>query len=120
AILITARFWTSQYVWYAHHRYALQAGLNPAVIESLAAGTRPRPMQPDEQIVYNFCHELLRSKQVSDATFKAAVDNLGERGVVDLIGVVGYYHLVSMLLNVDRYPLPQGATPELKELKPLS
>lgn len=116
AILITARFWNSQYVWYSHHKYALQAGLRPAVIESLAAGNRPTSMQPDEQIVYDFCNELLKSKQVSDRTFSAAVDNLGERGVVDLIGVVGYYHLVSMLLNVDRYPLPQGAKPELKPL----
>ena len=117
AILITGRFWNSQYEWYAHHKYALQAGLSPAVIDAVATGKRPASMQPDEEVVYNFCTELLNTRQVSDATFKAAVDKLGERGVVDLIGVMGYYHLVSMVLNVDRYPLPEGAQPELKPIK---
>jgi len=117
AILMTARFWRSQFEWYAHHRYALQAGLNPAVIEAVANGKRPASMQPDEEAVYNFCNELLNTKELTDATFRAAVNRLGERGVVDLVGVVGYYHLVSMLLNIDRYPLPEGAKPELKPLK---
>ncbi len=116
AILITGRFWNSQYEWYAHHQYALKAGLGPAVIDAVAAGRTPTSMQPDEEIVYNFCHELLYTRQVSDAHFKAAVDRFGERGVVDLIGVMGYYHLVSMALNVDRYPLPAGAKPELSQL----
>ena len=74
-------------------------------------------MQPDEEIVYNFCTELLTNKQVSDQTFQAAKDKFGERGIVDLIGVSGYYGLVSMLLNVDRYPLPDGVQPELKPLR---
>jgi polar amino acid transport system substrate-binding protein len=116
AILITARFWSSQYEWYAHHQYALKAGLSPAVIDAVATGRQPTSMQPDEEIVYNFCHELLNARQVSDAHFKAAVDRFGERGVVDLIGVMGYYHLVSMALNVDRYPLPAGGKPELGPL----
>jgi 4-carboxymuconolactone decarboxylase len=73
-------------------------------------------MEPDEEIVYNFCTDLLDEKQVSDATFQAAKGKLGERGVVDLIGVVGYYQLVSMLLNVDGYPLPDDVKPELKPL----
>jgi 4-carboxymuconolactone decarboxylase len=71
-------------------------------------------MQPDEQAVYDFCTELLTNKHVSDRTFQAVKDRFGERGVVDLIGVSGYYGLVSMLLNVDRYPLPEGVQPELK------
>ena len=74
-------------------------------------------MAPDEEAVYNFCTELLTTKQVGDATFKAARDRFGERGVVDLIGVTGYYQLVSMLLNVDRYPLPDGVPAELKPLR---
>jgi 4-carboxymuconolactone decarboxylase len=117
AILITARHWTAQYEWYAHHALALKAGLNPAVIDDIAAGKRPAAMQPDEEIVYNFCHDLLDTKQVSDATFNAVKGKFGERGVVDLIGLMGYYHTVSMLLNVDRYPLPAGAKPELRALK---
>jgi 4-carboxymuconolactone decarboxylase len=117
AILITARYWNSQYEWYAHHKYGIQAGLNPGLIDALAAGKRPSPMEPDEEAVYSFCTELLSTKQVSDATFNAAKGKLGERGVVDLIGVVGYYQLVSMLLNVDGYPLPNDAKPELKPLR---
>ncbi len=71
-------------------------------------------MQMDEEAVYNFATELLETKQVRDATFKAAVDRFGEKGVVDIIGVMGYYQIVSMLLNVDEYPLPAGVTAELK------
>jgi 4-carboxymuconolactone decarboxylase len=117
AILITARFWNQQYVWSAHHAAALKAGLAPAVSDAVATGKRPTTMQADEEIVYNFCSELLNTRQVSDATFKAALGKFGERGVVDLIATMGYYHLVSMLLDVDRYPLPDGAQPELNPIK---
>jgi 4-carboxymuconolactone decarboxylase len=117
AILITARHWTVQFEWQAHHKAALAAGLSPAIIDALAAGKRPAPMQPDEEAVYNFCTEVLSTKQASDAAFQAAVEKFGERGVVDMLGVVGYYQFVSMLLNVDRYPLPEGAQPELKPLR---
>jgi 4-carboxymuconolactone decarboxylase len=116
AIIITGRFWNAQYEWYAHKRLALQAGLSPSIVDALAGGRRPAGMQSDEEVVYNFLTELLRTKQVSDPTFAAARDKLGERGLVDLIAVAGYYGLVSMVLNVDRYPLPPGVTPELKPL----
>ncbi|HEX5228820.1 MAG TPA: carboxymuconolactone decarboxylase family protein [Bryobacteraceae bacterium] len=116
AILITGRFWTAQYEWQAHHRNALKAGLSPAIIDAIAAGKRPASMQPDEEAVYNFCTEILNTHHVTDATFQAAKDKFGERGVVDMIGVVGYYQLVSMLLDTDDYPLPAGAQPELKPL----
>jgi len=97
----------------------LQAGVSQATVDAIAAGKRPPSMSADEAIVYDFCAELLNTRQVSDAAFNAAKTRLGERGVVDLMGVVGYYHLVSMILNVDRYPLPQGATPELKPIAQL-
>ena len=117
AIIMVARSWTAQYEWYAHKPLALQAGLNPAIVDAIAEGRKPASMQADEEVVYNFCTELLTTRQVSDATFQAATRALGERGVVDLIGATGYYQLVSALLNVDRYPLPPGAKPELKPLK---
>ena len=117
AILMTARFWNAQYEWSAHKKNALTAGLNPSVIEAIATGKRPGSMQPDEEAVYNFGDELLRTREVSDAAFKAAVDKFGERGVVDLTGVMGYYCFVSMMLNIDRYPLPDGEKPELKPLR---
>jgi 4-carboxymuconolactone decarboxylase len=117
AIIITARYWTAQYEWTAHRRLALQAGITPAIADAIAGGKRPT-LEPDEEIVYNFCNEILNTKQVSDATYKAAVDKLGERGVVDLTALVGYYQFVSMILNLDRYPLPDGAKPELQTIKP--
>jgi len=108
AILITARFWTAQFEWQAHRKYALAAGLSPAIIDALAAGKRPGSMQPDEEAVYNFCTEVLTTKHASDAVFHAAKEKFGERGVVDMMAVVGYYQFVSMLLNVDGYPMPAG------------
>jgi 4-carboxymuconolactone decarboxylase len=117
AILMTARVWNAQYEWSAHKKNAMTAGLNPSVIDAIATGKRPASMQPDEEAVYNFGDELLRTREVSDRVFKAAVDKFGERGVVDLTGVMGYYCFVSMMLNIDRYPLPDGEKPELKPLR---
>jgi 4-carboxymuconolactone decarboxylase len=117
AIIITARYWTSQYEWQAHHRAALQAGLKPEIADAIAQGRHPAGMQKDEEAVYTFCSELLNTKQVSDATFNAAKAAVGEHGVVDMIGVMGWYNMVSMLLNTDRYPVPEGTRPELQPLK---
>lgn len=117
AILVTARHWTSQFEWYAHERGALNAGLSPAICNAIKEGQRPTSMQPDEEAVYNVSTELLETKQVSDRTFNTIKATLGERGLVDLIGVLGWYGTVSMLLNVDRYPLPAGVPPVLKPLK---
>jgi 4-carboxymuconolactone decarboxylase len=116
AIIITARHWTSHYEWYAHRRAAANNGLSESIIQAIATGKRPTGMNADEETVYNFCTELLTTKQVSDKTFEATKAKFGERGVVDLIGVTGYYQLVSMLLNTDKYPLPDGVQPELKPL----
>jgi 4-carboxymuconolactone decarboxylase len=116
AVLIVCRSWTSQFPWYAHRSAATQAGLNEAVIKAIAEGRRPAALQPDELAVYNFATELLRTTQVSDGTFAAAKAQLGERGLVELMGVMGYYGIVSMLVNTDRYPLPEGVAPELKPL----
>jgi 4-carboxymuconolactone decarboxylase len=116
AIIMTARFWTAQYEWSAHKRAALAAGLSPTIVDAIAAGKRPASMQPDEEAVYNFGSELFKTRQVSDAAFKAVVDKFGERGAVDLTGVMGYYCFVSMMLDIDRYPLPEGEKPELKPL----
>ncbi|MEA2873401.1 MAG: 4-carboxymuconolactone decarboxylase [Hyphomicrobiales bacterium] len=115
AILITAREWTSQYEWYAHHALAMKAGLDPKIAEELAAGKRPSNMKEDEAAVYDFCTQLHRSKKVDHATFKRAKALFGEQGVIDLIGVSGYYTAVSMTLNVAEVPVPDGTLP----LKPL-
>lgn len=114
AILIVARHWTAQYEWYAHKRLALEAGVQPSIIEAIAARRRPPHLDADQQAVYDFECELLETHEVADRPFRAAVSAIGERGAVDLIGLMGYYHLVSMVLNVDRYPLPQGVVAELR------
>jgi len=116
AIIITGRYWTAQYEWLAHKKLALTAGLKPEIVEAVAEGRRPTGMQADEEAVYNFSTELLNTKHVGDATYKAMVDKFGERGVVDLGFAIGYYQLVSSLLNIDRYPMADGDKPELKEL----
>jgi 4-carboxymuconolactone decarboxylase len=108
AIIINARFWSSKYEWYTHRQLALKAGLAQSLADDLAQGKRPSGMKADEEIVYDFCATLHREHFVSDALFERAKATLGEQGVVDLIGVSGYYTLVSMVLNVAEVPLPSG------------
>jgi 4-carboxymuconolactone decarboxylase len=117
AILITARHWTSQYEWFAHLPLALKAGLDPKIAEQLRLNKRPQGMKPDEAMVYEFCTELHRKKNVSDATYAKAVEMFGEKGVMDLIGVSGYYTAVSMTLNVADVPLPKGEPLPLPPIK---
>jgi 4-carboxymuconolactone decarboxylase len=117
AILVTARHWSAQYEWYAHHALAMKAGLDAGIAADIAQGRRPAGMTDDEAVVYEFCKELHEKKFVSDATYAAALERFGERGVIDLIGASGYYTLVSMVLNVDRHPLPDGVAAPLSELK---
>jgi 4-carboxymuconolactone decarboxylase len=108
AILITARHYTSQYEWYAHHKLAMENGLDPDVSQAIAQGRRPERMGADEALVYDFSTQLHAQHGVSDATYQAVLERFGERGVVDLIAVNGFYSLVSFMLNVDRTPLPDG------------
>ena len=108
AILITARHWTSQFEWYAHHTLALKAGLDPKIAAALALNKRPRNMKDDETAVYDFCTQLHRAKKVTDAAYERAVALFGEKGAMDLIGVSGYYSAVSMTLNVAQVPVPAG------------
>ncbi|MDB5413101.1 MAG: 4-carboxymuconolactone decarboxylase [Rubritepida sp.] len=116
AILITAREWSSQYEWFAHHRLAMAAGLPASVAADLAQGRRPEGMNEDQRLVYEFCTEMHRNHFVSDATFAATKARFGEQGVVDLIAVSGYYVAVSMTLNVGRAALPDGVAPPLPDL----
>jgi 4-carboxymuconolactone decarboxylase len=117
AILVTARHWTAQYEWHAHHRLALQAGLSPDIAQAIAQGKVPTGMSEDEALVVQFCTELHQDKRVSDRAFEAVKQRFGEQGVMDLIAVNGYYVLVAMVLNVDRTPIPGGAPLPLPVLK---
>ena len=107
AILVTARHWRARFEWYAHAKLAAQAGLAAEVISEMALGRRPARMTDEERAIYDFCVELHENRQVSDPAFQAVLERFGERGVADLLGVSGYYTLVSMVLNVDRYPVPE-------------
>ena len=114
AILVTARFWTSQYEWLAHCKLALAAGLDPAIAQDIAERRRPANMDDDEAAVYEFSRELHEEHEASDAAYRRVLDRFGERGVFDLIAVNGFYSLVSMCLNVDRTPLPENVPLPLK------
>ena len=116
AIIMTARFWTSHFEWYAHKNAALREGLDPAIVDAIANSRTPTNLDAEETVVYNLVGELLNNRRVSDTTFAAAVAALGERGVVDVVGIVGYYGMVSLFLNIDEYPLPDGVAVELQPL----
>ena len=113
AILVTARVWTAQYEWYAHKKLALQAGVSPAVCDAIAR--RERPVLPDAkaELVYDYATTMHAERTVSQALHDRATALLGEAGVVELVGVLGYYTLVSMTLNGFDIGLPEGETPEL-------
>src|SRR5258708_7860314 len=117
AIMLTARFWGGQFVWYSHRQQALDAGLSAAFIDAMAAGERPADMTPEEATVLDFCEQLLATRQVDDANFKAMADRFGERGIVELVGLMGRYHALAMLFAIDRYPLPDGARQEIDRPK---
>ncbi len=106
-ILIMARAWTSDYEWYVHHPLAVKAGLKPEIAEAIFEGRRPDGMAPDEETVYNFVTELNTMKRVSDVTYARTAAQVGEQGVIDIIGLQGYYTLIAMTLNVSRFELPK-------------
>jgi 4-carboxymuconolactone decarboxylase len=113
AILITAREWTQQYEWNAHHQAAIKAGLKPDLIKAIAEGRRPDHMAEDEAVLYDFCVELHRNQSVSDATYARALSKFGEEGIVEAATIEGFYTLLAMVMNTARTSLPPGATPAL-------
>jgi 4-carboxymuconolactone decarboxylase len=114
AIILQARRWSQEYEWYVHAADARTAGLPDDVIQAIAEGRRPDTMTDDQEIVYEFGRELNDDHGVTDRTYARAVGRFGEQGVMDLVGVNGFYSLISMALNVGRTPLPPGAAPALK------
>jgi 4-carboxymuconolactone decarboxylase len=117
AIMITARNWSSQWIWRGHYRAAVRGGLDASVGTDIAAGKRPEKMKPDETILYNYATELYRDKAVSDATYAAAVKQFGEKGLVDLIATMGYYDTVAMTLITAKAVAPkEDDVPQLAAL----
>jgi len=109
-ILLTARHWTQQFEWHVHQPAAVSAGLSAEIIHAVAAGRRPLGMSDEEKAVHDFTMELLRGQNVSDPVYAAALARFGEQGIIDMVGVVGYYTFLSMMMNTARTPVPAGST----------
>jgi 4-carboxymuconolactone decarboxylase len=108
AICVIGAFWKANYEWYAHAPLAIKAGIDPAAIEAIRVGSTPKLTKSDEQAVYDFASELVKTKRVSTATFERAKKELGQTSVIDMVGIIGYYSLVSVTLNAFELPLPEG------------
>ncbi|MFO1324548.1 MAG: carboxymuconolactone decarboxylase family protein [Burkholderiales bacterium] len=109
AICTMAGHWRAGYEWHAHAEIARRAGVTDAALEALRTGTQPHFDQPDERVVHRFAGELLATHRVSQPTWDEAQALLGMRAVVDLVGVLGYYTLISMTINAFEIPVPAGA-----------
>jgi 4-carboxymuconolactone decarboxylase len=107
-ILVVAREWTQDFEWWYHYPIALKAGVPKDVADAIADGRRPASMSADEALIYDYTTELLKNKRVSDVTFDRAKARFGDKGVVDLTGVAGYYTLLAMELNAAQYKIPDN------------
>lgn len=117
AILQAGRHWNAQYEFFAHRALGIKAGMRPEIADAIALGKRPDPMDADESLVWTFCDELLKTTQVSDAEYAAVKNRFGEQGAIDLVCAVGYYSMVSMILNVAQVQLPAGEALPLAPLR---
>jgi len=106
AILVTAQYWGSEFEWQTHKPIALKASLDKNIVEAIRTGAAPVIANADEDAVYNFATELCSSRRVSNSTYQSALDALGQEGVVDLVGILGYYSLISMTINVFEVDAP--------------
>lgn len=109
-MLVVSRHWTQQFEWAVHHPLAIKAGIHPAIVEALAEGRRPNGMPEDVEIAYDLCGELFRTHGVSDVTYQRALGKFGEQGLIDILGVAGYFTALSMVMNVAHSPPPANAS----------
>jgi 4-carboxymuconolactone decarboxylase len=117
-ILLTARSWSQQYEWHVHEPIAVNAGLSRGVIDAIAEGRRPIEMSPEEALLFDCFTELQRTQTLSDHTYARAVRTFGEHGLVDIVGAIGYYGILAMIMNVARTPLPEGVPAPLPAFLP--
>ena len=115
AILVTAQHWKAQYEWAMHAPMAEKAGVKPQTIRDIQAGRTPKSAPKDEMAIYAFAKELYGKRRVSTPTFNRVKKLLGDAGTVELVGILGYYAMVSMTLNTFKVPLPQGIKPGFPE-----
>lgn len=108
AIIITGAYWKAGFEWHVHAPIAIKAGIAPEIAEKIKAGETPSFAKPDEAALYTFAHELLTQRKVSAATYAEAEKYFGTLGLVDLVGILGYYGLISMTINAFEVPIPDG------------
>ena len=113
AILVTARHWTSHYEWYAHKRLALKGGVDPKIIDDIRDSRTPTFDDPRAKMIYDFAKSLHEGHGVSKGLYDETVKILTERGVVEVIGLCGYYTMVAMTLNTSEFGLPEGEVSDL-------
>lgn len=108
AIIVTGAHWRAGFEWFVHAPEAIKAGIDPAAVQAIRAGKTPALSKPDEAALYDFTRELLENRKVSDSTYRRAVAELGELGTVELVGILGYYALISMTIVAFEVPVPEG------------
>jgi len=118
ATLVVAREWTQQFEWFTHVPLALKAGTAQETIDALREGRRPASMSGDEALVYDATIELVHHRGLADATYRAAVDRFGEQGVIDLVSLIGYFTLISMVLNVAHIPQEDNTAVQPLPMRP--
>ena len=106
-ILLVSRWWSQGFEWHAHAKIAAEVGVAKTTIEAIAEGRRPMSMSDEEEIVYEFCMELHINQSVSDQSYARMLGLFGERGIIDLTGLCGYYGMLAMVMNVAQTPVPQ-------------
>jgi len=114
AILVVGRHWTAQYEWWAHYKRAKDAGLPMHIADAIAKNERPSGMSAEEEAVYDFGTELLRTMRIGDASWARVKKLFSEQQIVDLVATCGFYVLISMMLNVAQAGIPGGEPPPLK------
>jgi len=115
AILVTAAHWKAQYEWAMHAPMAEKQGVKPQTVRDLQAGRAPKSAPRDEMAIYAFVKELYAKRRVSKPVFNRVYRLLGEPGTVELVGILGYYAMVSMTLNTFMAPLPENIKAPFKE-----
>src|SRR3954470_6656114 len=113
AILVTARYWTAHYEWYAHKRLALKGGMDPKIIDAIRDRRTPTFDDPKGQMIYDVAKSLHEGHGLSRKLYDEAAKLIGKRGIVEIIGLCGYYTMVSMTLNTFDFDLPGGEVSEL-------
>ena len=117
AIITTGAFWRANFEWHAHAPMAVEAGIDPAAVEAIRRGQTPDFAKEDESAIHGFARELIETRRVSEQTFRRALDLVGLKGVVECVGILGYYSLVSLTLNAFEVPVPAGASAPFPDSK---